>query len=166
MATSVEDMTELARALVEADKVVDQLKASLKDAEERARLLREESIPSAMQELGLAELRLLSGQRVRVKQDVYASVPVARRNEAWGWLEERGYGGLIKTQVAVQYGRGELPDAEELAEELLKRGLRTELNRNVHPQTLKAFLREQLSLANNVPLELFGARPVWVAEII
>ena len=30
---------------------------------------------------------------------------------------------------------------------------------------LKAFLREQIKDAKPVPLELFGARPVWEAKI-
>jgi hypothetical protein len=43
------------------------------------------------------------------------------------------------------------------------------LERGVHPQTLKAFLREQLSKTreegDDIPLDLFGARPVWVSKI-
>ena len=39
------------------------------------------------------------------------------------------------------------------------------LDQGVHAQTLKAFLKEQLSKGANIPLELFGARPVWTAKI-
>lgn len=50
----------------------------------------------------------------------------------------------------------------------VKRELEPQMDRGVHPQTLKAFLREQLSKSggsDELPLELFGARPVWVSKI-
>lgn len=48
------------------------------------------------------------------------------------------------------------------------RAMEPEMERGVHPQTLKAFLREQLSKPgeeDELPLDLFGARPVWVSKI-
>jgi hypothetical protein len=80
-------------------------------------------------------------------------------------LEEHDFGGLIKTAVTVQFGKGEDEKAVELYERLVAEGLVVEADREVNAQTLKAFLREQLAAAAPVPLDLFGARPVWVAKI-
>ena len=44
-------------------------------------------------------------------------------------------------------------------------GLQPEVKQDVHAQTLKAWLREQLEQGAEVDLELFGARPVWVAKV-
>lgn len=158
-------MAALARALVDADAAVKEAEVNLHEAKERARVLREETIPSAMQELGLERLTLDTGQTVTVKQDVYASIPNDNKPAAYSWLEDHGYGGLVKTEVSVQYGKGELEDAKLMASWLVDKGVNPSLTQNVHAQTLKAFLREQLAGGYDVPLELFGARPVWTAKI-
>lgn len=165
MTISLDQMAALARAMMDADASVEQAEASLKEAKERARILREETIPSAMQELGLEELKLDTGQKLSVKQDVYASIPSAQKDAAFQWLEDNGFGGLIKVEVAADFRKGEADQAAELFKELQQRGLQVGLDQSVHAQTLKAFLREQLAAGTNVPLDLFGARPVWTAKL-
>lgn len=165
MTISLDSMAALARALVDADAAVDDAEVNLKDAKERARVLREETIPSAMQELGLEELKLDTGQKLSVKQDVYASIPSDKKDEAYNWLDAHGFGGLIKVEVKTDYPKGEAQAALQLFAELQDRGLNAQYGQNVHAQTLKAFLREQIAAGNNVPLDLFGARPVWTAKL-
>lgn len=165
MTISLDSMAALARALVDADGSVEQAELNLKEAKERARILREETIPSAMQELGLEEIKLDTGQKLSVKQDVYAAIPAAQKEQAFNWLEQNGFGGLIKVEVTADYRKGEADAAMELFQELQQRGLQVEFGQSVHAQTLKAFLREQLANGTNVPLDLFGARPVWTAKI-
>jgi hypothetical protein len=165
MTISLDQMASLARALVDADASVDKAEVNLKDTKERARALREETIPSAMQELGLEELKLDTGEKLSVKQDVYASIPVAQKEQAFQWLEDNGFGGLIKVEVAADFRKGEVEFAIALFKELQERGLQVGFDQSVHAQTLKAFLREQLAAGANVPLDLFGARPVWTAKI-
>lgn len=165
MTISLDSMAALARALVDADAAVDEAEVNLKDAKERARVLREETIPSAMQELGLEELKLDTGQKLSVKQDVYASIPSDKKEEAYQWLDTNGFGGLIKVEVKTDYPKGEAQAALQLFAELQERGLNAQYGQNVHAQTLKAFLREQIAAGSNVPLDLFGARPVWTAKL-
>jgi len=162
---SLDDMTSLARALVEADDSVRLADEELKAAKERARILREETIPGAMQELGIEELKLSTGQKLSIKQEVYASIPAANKYMAFDWLTEHGFGGLIKVEVITQFGKGELHEAEQLAVQLRDLGLQPMLDQSVHPQTLKAFIKEQLASGANFPLDMFGARPVFVAKI-
>ena len=165
MSITLDEMTALARALVDADSAVEEAETTLKRTKEVARILREETIPSAMQELGIEKLELSTGQKITISQEVYASIPAASKDEAHHWLETNGFGGLIKVGVTTQYGKGERDEALKLFSELQGRGLSAKFDESVHAQTLKAFLREQISSGNNVPLELFGARPVWTAKI-
>jgi len=165
MPITLDEMSALARALVDADRAIEDAEQALKDTKEQARILREETIPSAMQELGVEELKLSTGQKITIGQEVYASIPAANKHAAMEWLEYNGFGGLIKVGVQTQYGKGEIESAKELYKELQQRGINCKFDETVHPQTLKAFLREQISNGNNVPLELFGARPVWTAKI-
>lgn len=165
MTISLDDMAQLARALVDADAEIDRADQVLKDAKEAARVLREETIPSAMQEMGLEEVKLNTGQKISIKQEVYASIPAANKNQAYDWLNEHGFGGLIKVEVATQFAKGEQESAVTLLKTLQNMGLQPTLDQNVHAQTLKAFLKEQLAQGTNIPLDLFGARPVWTAKI-
>lgn len=150
---------------MDADASVEQAETNLKGIKERARVLREETIPSAMQELGLSELKLETGQKLSVKQDVYASIPSDGKVAAYDWLDVNGFGGLLKVEVVTNYSKGEKDLAAALYEELAGRGLQATIDQSVHAQTLKAFLREQIAAGTNIPLELFGARPIWVAKI-
>lgn len=165
MATTVDDISEMAKALVDAEELVNSAEYVLKQAKERFRYLQEETIPAAMQELGLESLTLTTGEKLKVKQEVYASLTAANKPAAFQWLEEHDFGGLIKVEVSVQYGKGELEDAVELKEKLSQQGINAEMSQDVNAQTLKAFLREQIAKGAPIPLELFGARPVWQAKI-
>lgn len=165
MTISLSEMAELARALVQADADAKQAEEDLKAAKERARVLREETIPSAMQEMGLESVKLETGQTIKVAQEVYASIPVEKKDSAFNWLQEHGFGGLIKVEVSAKFGREANAQALGFFEELCDRGMDPKYDQSVHPQTLKAFLKEQLSSGANVPLDLFGARPVWTAKI-
>lgn len=186
---TLDEMTAAARLLLEAEEATAKADEELKAKKETERKLREETIPSMFAELGVEKLTLSDGSTFSCTQEVYAAIPAPRREEAYSWLEENGFGGLIKTNVEIPFGKGEL----ELARELLDK-LATELGvtngtilREVHPQTLKAFLKERLAAeaesaieeegefsedqdlvapaVAKLDLELFGARPVMTAKV-
>lgn len=162
------EVSALCTAMIEAEKEVELQEEELKSAKERVRQLKEESIPMAMQELGLDSMKLTTGQKVSIKQDVYAAIPAAQRGEAYAWLDNHGFGGLIKTNVSVSFGKGEKENALNAVAILQKVGLAPDLTQSVHAQTLCAFLREQMADAESsktLPLDLFGARPCWVTKI-
>lgn len=161
----VSEISLLARQLVGAEKEVERAEDILKRAKEDARRLREEALPSAMDEAGVKELTLESGEKITVTTEVYCSIPVAKREEAFAWLESNNFGGLIKSDVSVAFDRGDKSKAEALVQRLVAEGLTPEMSTTVHPQTLKAFVKEQLAKGANVPLDLFGARPVNTARV-
>lgn len=159
------EVSALARALVEAERATTEAEAELKRCKEHERRLREEDLPGAMQELGLDKIRLETGEEISTKLEVYASIPAARKQEAFDWLEANGFGGLIKSEITVPFSREELDKAADLAHQLQEDGFTCSLGRTVHPQTLKAFIKEQLAQATPVPLELFGAQAVNTAKV-
>lgn len=160
------EVSALGHALLSAEKSVTEAERKLKEAKEVARALREESLPSAMQELGLSAFSLDSGEKVSIKQDVFVSISQEKREEALAWLEAHGFGGLIKSDVELHFGKAELKKMESAVELLESGGFDPEVSRSVHPMTLKAFVREQLEAGTaDFPLELFGARPVFTATI-
>jgi len=181
MSIPLEELTAAAKKLIEAEKATEDAENALKVAKEKERVMREETLPGMMQEIGVEKMTLLDGNEITVKQEVYASVPAHAKERAWAWLETNGYGGLIKTEVAVEFGKGALEEAHELIDKLASIGVtNATLSRDVHAQTLKAFLKERLANpkiaddytpeeieAGQTPLslEMFGARPVMTAKV-
>ncbi len=165
MAT-LEQLAQLAKLLVTTEKNEKACLKTHKDAQAQVRKLREEEIPSIMLELGVKRLDLDTGQVLTVTQEVFASIPAANKTEAFAWLEDNKFGDLIKSEVKVNFGRGELTNAEALISSLVDQGLEPVFAESVHASTLKSFLKEQIAAGNsNLDLDLFGARPVSIAKI-
>lgn len=119
-------------------------------------------IPDIMDELSIEELKLDDGAVVSVKTNVFIS-PVS--DAAYDWLAENGYGGLVKTNLIVAYARGRLEDAKKEAEELQARGESAFVKTDVHPQTLKAWAREQIAAAKPIPVNHFTTSSFVEANI-
>lgn len=132
----------------------------------RISILLEETIPSIFQELEISEIKLEDGRKVSVKQDLYSALSEADKPKAYAWLDEHGYGGLIKTTLNVKYGKGDKEEAEELYEELVASGADVTMKEDVHHQTMKSFLNERVKEADpDFPLDVFKARVVFTAKI-
>lgn len=162
---NLQEISAMCNLLLDVDRQIEQQETILSELKERSRSIREETIPMSMQELGLESVTMSTGEKVTISQEVYASIPAAQKEQAYAWLEEHGFGGLIKTLVATEFGKGELAKAQALFEQLSKQGVPAEMTRSVHAQTLKAFLKEQLAAGSDINLELFGARPTWTTKI-
>lgn len=180
---SLAELTTLCKQFRDAETEVEKIDEALKAAKANLRRIAEEDIPAFMSELGVKEMMLASGEKITIADEVYVSITKENEPKAYAWLEEHDHGSIIKTLLVLEFGKGELERAIALAEELKEKetgegesSLIPVLSRNVHAQTLKAWMKEQLSkeaeqLAEGaaieapVPLELFGARPVSVAKI-
>ena len=113
----------------------------------------------------MTKIKLDTGEEISISQQVYASITAANKDNAFRWLEDNGFGGLIKVDVTTKFGRDELDKAKVMEAEMNSRGFAVALKQAVAPQTLKAFLREQITTGRQVPLALFSAQPVWTAKI-
>lgn len=165
MGINLDEIVALAVAQLRQQALVDDLENSLAEQKAILRRISEEDLPQAMAEARLSTFKLETGQMVSVKKDFSVGIPAGRRDEAYNWLEGRGFGGLIKTKVITEYGKGELEKAQKLAIELMKKKLNVVLARDVHWQTLKAFVNEQIRAGKAVPMEMFGAVAVNKATV-
>jgi hypothetical protein len=165
MSQNLEEIVALSRQQVQLERLIADSETALKDLREQLRKVQEEDLPSALAELGLKQIRLDSGEEVNIKEDFVVGIAEVNKESAFSWLEQKGFGALIKTEVKVQFGKGELAKAQALLVALGKKKLNVGLSRNVHWQTLKAFVVEQTRAARAIPLELFGAHPTTKAVI-
>ena len=164
--SKLDQLTILSKMLLDAGDKKEQAELRLKEAKENERRLREEAIPLLMFELELTMLKLNDGTTIETSKDVFASITQAKKDAAFKWLEENKFSGLIKTQVEINFPRGD----HELAKKwhhFLKESkkLDVDLQESVHPQTLKAFVKEQIQSGNPVPMDLFGVMVVDTTKV-
>lgn len=169
LATSVEKVDQqgltsvaaLARQIRDKEKRISSLEEDLK-AEKKALLkLTDEDMPSMLAEIGISSFSLDDGSQVEVKQTYGASILVQNRPQAYEWLRDNGYDDIIKNSVMCQFGRGEDDQASAFAAFAQQQGYVPEQKTEVHPQTLRAFVKERVEEGDEFPMELFGA---WVGQ--
>lgn len=163
---ALERITQLARLAVEQAAEVERLTEQLTAAKTALTRTRQEDLPELMRELGVTSIKLATGQTVTLNEVVHASIPVPLRWQAFDWLTQHGFGGLIKTELTLEYGRDEreqaIADAAQIREMTRHSPIVAE---TVHPQTLRAFVREQLEAGKPVPFDLFGVTTFSEAKI-
>lgn len=163
----VKEIAALAERQLEQERDVRVAAHHLEIAQIALRRTQEVDLPNAMQQAGVSEIKLPTGEKITIKDDVYASIPKDERGElAYAWLRDNGFGDVIKNEVKVAFGRGEEEQVAALLAECKVNGWNNaSLAATVHSSTLKALIREQLAKGNDFPMELFGAIPVSKAVI-
>ena len=137
------------------DEIVEQEK-KLKELKRNQELLSGEVIPTMMTEMNISTLKLADGSAVEVKPVYGASIPVAKKEEAFNWLRSNGLGDLIKNEVTVSFGRNEDNKAAEYADLAQGQGYEPVQKLKVEPMTLKALVRERLESGQEMPSDLFN----------
>jgi len=113
-------------------------------------------IPNKMDEIGVQDFMLKTGERITIKRTTMAAIAKVNLDAAVEWLRCNGAGDLIKNIVSIQFGKGEDDRARDLVEKLSLQELWPDQKISVHPQTLSAYVREQLEKGNQIPMELLG----------
>jgi hypothetical protein len=165
LATSVEKLDQgdlttvagMARAIRDKERAINDLEQKLKDEKKALLKMTDEDLPTMLAEIGLSSMKLDDGSEVTVKQTYGASILVDNRPAAYDWLREHGYDDIIKNTVACQFGRGEDDKASDFKAFAEKEGYFAEQKTEIHPQTLRAFVKERVESGDEFPMELFGA---------
>ena len=137
-------------------KQLEELEASVKAKKEELRLTSEQELPDAMQAAGLTQIKLSTGENIAISEFYNAHISKANQEIAYKWLLANGHEGLIKNEVLLKFGREETAVVNETVAALKSRGLAPEIRQSIHPSTLKAFVKEQLTTGNDIPTEPFG----------
>lgn len=138
---------------------IETLEMAVKEKKKELQRVAEQDLPEAMDIIGMAEFTLVDGTKISIKKFYNASIPADRKDEAFTWLDENGHSGIIKTEVSVAFGRGDLEIARafvEFASEFSQAPINPELGQEVHWSTLRSFVREQIEGGSDFPREMFG----------
>jgi len=158
-------------ALVLAAKKVAECEDALRRAQKSYAAIADYRIPELMEAAGYTEggvHTVRDGLSVKWIRAIRASIPVARKSEAYRWLDDNGHGGMIKRSFIISFGRDDEKWAAKFARDLMQRKKPVPLERKdkVEPSTLKAFVKDQLQEGSDLPLDLFGVHMMPTTKIV
>lgn len=153
------DLLALCNLLKDVEETLAATEAKVEELKNRRTHLAEKLIPDLMNGIGLTELNLVGGKKIKLKDDYFASVSKDRMQQALAWLQEHRMDGIAKVQLVVP---------SDMKETLLREEVPFNETASIHPSTLKAFVKEQLTgeHADQFPRELFGASVVRRAVVV
>lgn len=159
---SLEELVKLGENLEEKKAAADKLAAQLGTINEEIRALETDVLPNGLKNLGIKEITLASGAKISLIDVISASITEENREAAHDWLRINGHGDIIKNNVTLSFGKGEDEIAKKLVLHLIELRDKGETKfgdlqqkEAVHPSTLKAFVKAQLSDGAGFPGELF-----------
>ena len=145
-----------AQEQLDLENEIKNLEEQLKETKDRHRAVSELELPEAMQEANLAEIVLTSGAKISVKPFYKGYISEKHREDAMDWLVNNNHGSLIKNEVTLKFGKDEDEKATATVEQLKQQGLDPNVKQGVHPQTLNAFIKEQITSGKDIPSDIFG----------
>lgn len=138
----------LARKMEELHLQQEELLSKLNNITEEGKQIQEQLLPDLMLAVGLTEFTLTSGRKIVVKRDYFANVSKDRMPAVKKWLAEHKMDAIVKAACVVD---------EKYILALQMANLPFELKESIHPQTLKALVKEQCQIPDsNFPKDLFG----------
>jgi seryl-tRNA synthetase len=149
-------LTNLVTQLQKVEAEIQDAEDAVKSLKAEKRRLAEELIPSKMEEMGVEKFETRNAA-ITIKPIVHASIPQARKEEAFNWLRSEGHGDIIKNEVAVAFAMGQDNQAGAVLDDLRQQGLDPKQKTFVHPSTLKAFVKDCLENGTKVDLDMMGA---------
>lgn len=150
-------LSDLASVQVNLETSIFELEKKLSELKSQLKSVSEVSIPDYMQECGISEFKLTDGHKITVKPFYQGSISPENSEHAFEWLRKNNHDDLIKNNVSLTFGKGEDNLAEDLLIILGNLGYSPDHKKTVHPQTLKAFIREQVESGVDFPMPLFNA---------
>ena len=154
--TDLETVEALANRQVGIEKDIEEKEIELKVLKSNLKQVSQIDLPNAMDSVGMVSLELESGFSVVIKDGVDAGITKKNKDAAHKWLNDNGFGDIIKNEVKVLMPRGDTDLANELDRYLTKIEVPFDSKESVHGQTLKAFVKERLRQGEAFPADLLG----------
>lgn len=167
MNPAMQQVSDMVAAMRDAQSAVAATEDELKVRKAALRRIETEALPALLRENDIDDITLTDGTRVQIADDLACSISEARAREAHAWLRINGHGAVIKTQVAVFFGRDKYNEAEACLDALVAQygDEAVAASEKVHPATLKALLKDLLKAGIDVPQETFGIMPYTIAKL-
>jgi hypothetical protein len=141
---------------LEAEKALEKLNEEAKKISDRIKYIGSDLVPTLFDELGLSKVSLSDGTGVAIKTDYNAAITEEKKADCFAWLAKNKLDTVIKNKIDVELKKDDLAHSKELTTLLKKLRLKFTEKKSVHPQTLKALVREQIVENTSFPQDLFS----------
>ena len=131
------------------EKGIADLEKELKILQCSFEVVSRKTIPEILSNSGLSEIRLQSGEKIKVSEKIYASIP------------EKNYGIVLEnviTSDGADYANSIFKSKviienkdDDFLRGLISQGIDYDLKISIHPQTLKKYVSDKLSRGENIP---------------
>ena len=142
--------------LIDLQNEIKTIEEKLNKVKDQEKFLSEHAIPSLMQSSGISMIKLEDGTEVKVSPYYYAKISEDKKEAAFAWLREKGFGDLIKNNISLDFGMNQDSEANNVVAQLKAKGYNVFQSTTVHSGTLKAFVKEQITEGKGLPEDLFG----------
>ncbi len=148
----------LADELEAADAEVAAAEAALEAAKTKRKDIAEVRLPQATDGME-GKFNLGDGRELQVKEEIRSSIAGEKREPAIKWLDDNGYGHIVKREVSFEFPKGDEERCKKFIEMIgtLQLGpLVMKSNYTVHHATLNSWVKEQLGEGVDLPTDTFG----------
>ena len=153
---AVSQISELAQRLKDIRNYRAKVEARLDETKQKETEA-EIALARFMSDKGVSSIKLVTGEQVQAEEKLHASIPKECREEAFQWLDDHGHGDLVRSNVSVQFKKGQEEMVLKAIEALKAIHLTPEHKKDVHWKTLTSWVSEQMAQGAGIPMELFGA---------
>jgi len=159
-------LTGLADQQEQAEAEVARLEALLDEAKTNLRRISEQEIPKLVDGME-GKLSLPDGRTIDVSEKLRCYALAENKARAMKWLDDNGYGAIVKRRFIVEFGRDQEDWAREFEQQLAQseKPLNLKRERNVQWQTLDAWGRERLEEGDDIPSDLFQIHRIRQTKI-
>ena len=150
----VKTLSTLAHEQLTLEQEIAKEEAALEEKKKKYRELSEIKIPEIMDELMIDEFRMTNGVKLTIAP--YYSGKITDP-AAYKWLEENNHADIIKGEVNIPFPKGfdkqKLRAINNIAKEF---GLEADIGEQVHPSTLRAWIKDMIKSGEQFPRDLFN----------
>lgn len=139
------DVSSCAETMEHLDGVLAELETQVKNIKGIRDEIDKYLVPKLLFSVNMTSFKMDNGNEVSYKEQVFASIPkedLIARDRCFEWLNENGAGALIKDKLVVTSPTQELIEA-------CRGKFAIDVNRDIHPASLKSFLSEALGVKAN-----------------
>lgn len=160
------EISTLVSEQIEVQKNIEAFQALVDEEKKKLHKLQHETLPEAMERNKLSSFTLTDGSELKIQP--FHSISFAdkdNKDPAYEWLEQHDAGDIIKLTVTTFFSPKEGERAVELAETLVASGHDVQVQKGVHPMTLRSWLKNNEDIADVIPTHLFNVFIGQVAKI-
>lgn len=157
--TSLKELTRIVEYLGQLEQEIIECENHLASAKRTHQAFSREHIPDLMADAGVSELSLENGAKVSIIRKYFANISQERSEDAFKWLKESKNDSIIKTEIYRTFDKTQEDQVDliMLKQFFDKHEIEFNESKAVHPQTLKAFVKDQMEQGNkDFPAQTFG----------